>query len=282
MKISNHWLQGAGRVETPNRSGPIEPRYLIFHFTAGLSAKQSIEWLCNPNSQASAHLVLGRDGSLTQLAPFNVKTWHAGVSHWEGLTGLNSHSIGVEMDNAGRLNKVGSVYRAWFQAEYPEEDVICAKHKFEPELSFWHTYSAAQVEAAMELALTLVRAYGLKDILGHEDIAPGRKSDPGPAFPLANIRSRAFGRLDEADKVFEVIADSLNIRRGPGIEHEAVTSALLRGSRVVLIEQRDRWSKVDVTGTNDIEGWVYNKFLVEIPAAPRVKTKATRTRKVKK
>lgn len=282
MKISNHWLQGAKRVETPNRSGTIEPQYLIFHFTAGRSAQQSIDWLCNPKSQASAHLVLGRDGSLTQLAPFNAKTWHAGVSHWEGLTGLNSHSIGVEMDNAGRLTKVGSTYRAWFQAEYPEEEVICAKHKFEADLSFWHTYTAAQVEAATELALTLVRSYGLKDILGHEDIAPGRKSDPGPAFPLANIRSRVYGRLDEEDKVFEVIADSLNIRKGPGVEYEAVASALLRGTRVVLIEQRDRWSKVDVTGSNDIEGWVYNKFLMEIPAAPRVKKKATRTRKVKK
>jgi hypothetical protein len=61
-----------------------------------------------------------------------------------------------------------------------------------------------------------------------------------------------------------------------------VASALLRGTRVVLIERRDRWSKVDVTGANDLEGWVYNKFLMEVPAAPRVKTKSTRTRKVKK
>jgi N-acetylmuramoyl-L-alanine amidase len=279
MKISKHWLQGAERVETPNRSGPIEPRYLIFHFTAGRNARQSIEWLCNPQAQASAHLVLGRDGSITQLAPFNVKTWHAGLSHWEGLTGLNSHSIGVEMDNAGRLSKVGSTYRAWFQAEYPEEEVICAKHKFEADLSFWHTYTAAQVEASTELALTLVRSYGLKDILGHEDIAPGRKSDPGPAFPLANIRSRVYGRLEEEEQIYEVITDGLNIRKGPGIEYEPVASALLRGTRVVLIERRDRWSKVDVTGSNDIEGWVNNKFIVEVPAAPPVKPRAIRKRK---
>ena len=279
MKIHNHWLLGAVQVETPNRGGPIEPRYLIFHFTAGRSAKQSIEWLCNTNSQASAHLVIARDGSIVQLAPFNVKTWHAGVSHWEGLTGLNNHSIGVEMDNAGRLTKVGSTYRAWFQSEYPEDEVICAKHKFEPELSFWHTYTAAQIEAATELALTLVRPYGLKDILGHDDIAPGRKSDPGPAFPITNIRSRVFGRSDEDDKIYEVIVDSLNIRKGPGIEYEPVASALLHGTRVALLEQRDRWSRVDVTGTNDIEGWVYNKFLTELPPAPHVKPRATRKRK---
>ena len=88
--------------------------------------------------------------------------------------------------------------------------------------------------------------------------------------------------MDEEDQIYEVITDSLNIRKGPGVEYEPVASALLRGTRVVLMEQRDRWSKVDVTGSNDIEGWVYNKFLIEIPAAPHVKTKATRTRKGKK
>jgi N-acetylmuramoyl-L-alanine amidase len=111
--------------------------------------------------------------------------------------------------------------------------------------------------------LILVKTYGLRDIVGHDDIAPGRKNDPGPAFPLANIRARVFGRSGEEDKTYEVNVDSLNIRRGPGIEYEPVSSPLLRGTRVVLLESRDRWSKVDVAGPNDIEGWVNNKFLKE-------------------
>jgi N-acetylmuramoyl-L-alanine amidase len=130
-------IAGCYSEETPNKGGFLEPRYLVLHFTAGRSAKQSIDWLCSPQAQASAHLVVGRDGAITQLAPFNVKTWHAGVSHWEGLSGLNSHSIGIEMDNAGRLTKVGTTYRAWFQAEYPKEEVIRAKHKHEQDFSFW-------------------------------------------------------------------------------------------------------------------------------------------------
>ena len=263
MKIRNHWLQAVAHEETPNKGGPIEPQYLVFHFTAGRNAQASIDWLCNPQAQASAHLVVGRDGSITQLAPFNVKTWHAGVSHWEGLTGLNNYSIGIEMDNAGRLTKSGSTYRAWFQAEYPEEEVLQAKHKFEQDLSYWHTYTEAQIEKALELASILVSTYELRDIVGHDDIAPGRKNDPGPAFPLANIRARVFGRSGEEDKTYEVIVDSLNIRGGPGIEYEPVSSPLLRGTRVVLLENRDRWSKVDVAGPNDIEGWVNNKFLKE-------------------
>jgi N-acetylmuramoyl-L-alanine amidase len=264
MKIINHQLQGITQKETPNKGGVIEPRYLVFHFTAGRSAKESIDWLCSPKAKASAHLVVGRDGSIVQLAPFNVKTWHAGISHWEGLTGLNDSSIGIEMDNAGRLTKVGATYRAWFQAEYPEEEVLQAKHKFEQDLSYWHTYTEAQIEKALELALLLVKSYKLKDIVGHDDIAPGRKCDPGPAFPLANIRARVFGRSDDEGATYQVVEDSLNIRSGPGIEYEPVSSPLLRGTRVILLEQRDRWTKVDVIGPNDIEGWVNNKFLAEV------------------
>jgi len=168
------------------------------------------------------------------------------------------------MDNAGRLTKVGSAYRAWFQAEYSEEEVIQAKHKFEQDFSYWHTYTGEQIQKALELASLLTKTYRLKDIIGHEDIAPGRKVDPGPAFPLANIRAKVFGRCDEEDKTYQVITDSLNIRSGPGIDYATVASPLLRGTKVVLLEQRDRWNKVDVMGPNDIEGWVNNRFLEEV------------------
>jgi N-acetylmuramoyl-L-alanine amidase len=264
MKIRNHRLQGVTQKETLNKDGSIDPQYLVFHFTAGRNAKESIDWLCDPRSQASAHLVVGRDGAITQLVPFNQKAWHAGVSHWSGLTGLNNYSIGIEMDNAGRLTKVGSTYRAWFQDEYPEEEVIQAKHKFEQDLSYWHTFTEVQIEKALELALILIKTYGLRDILGHDDIAPGRKNDPGPAFPLMNIRAKVLGRSIEKEKTYEVIVDSLNIRSGPGIEYDLVSSPLLRGTQVVLLETRDRWSRVDVVVPNDIEGWVNNKFLTEV------------------
>jgi N-acetylmuramoyl-L-alanine amidase len=266
MKIVKHQLQGITKKDTPNKGGLLEPRYLVFHYTSGRSAQESIDWLCNPNAKASAHLVVARDGSITQLVPFNVVAWHAGVSQWEGLTGLNQYSIGIEMDNAGRLTKAGNTYRAWFQNEYQSEEVIQATHKFEQAPAYWHVYTEAQIKAALDLALILVATYGLRDILGHEDIAPGRKSDPGPAFPLADIRSRIMGRAEDNEKTYEVTVDSLNIRKGPGIEYEPASSPLLKGVHVVLLEQKDRWSKVDVVGSNDIEGWVNNKFIKEIEA----------------
>jgi len=263
MKIKNHLLEGNGVVQknTPNKGGKIEPKYLIFHYTAGMSAESSINWLCNKKAKASAHLVVGRDGNITQLAPFNVKTWHAGKSHWGGLTGLNSHSIGIELDNAGELFKTGDKYKAWFKKEYLEGEVIRAKHKFKQDFSFWHDYTDIQIERALELAELLVEKYNLKDILGHEDIAPGRKIDPGPAFPLENIRSAVLGRAEEEDELYEVTVSSLNIRRGPGIEYDTVSSPLSRGTKVSLLEMRDRWSKVDVEAENDFEGWVYNKYI---------------------
>jgi len=116
LSIGDDRLVGAGVsfVETPNQGGDLAPRHLVFHYTAGKSATSSINWLTNPESKASAHLVLARDGTITQLAPFNIKTWHAGLSYWDGLSGLNGYSIGIEMDNAGPLKKVGDKHQAWF------------------------------------------------------------------------------------------------------------------------------------------------------------------------
>jgi N-acetylmuramoyl-L-alanine amidase len=263
MEIVQHRLQGITQNDTPNKGGLLEPLYLIFHYTSGRSAQESIDWLCNPEAKASAHLVVARDGSITQLVSFNTVAWHAGVSQWGGHIGLNKCSIGIEMDNAGRLTKVGDTYRAWFQSEYKAEDVVLATHKLEHVPAYWHAYTAEQIKTAQDLALLLAKTYGLKDILGHDDIAPGRKSDPGPAFPLANIRSKVVGRVEDNALTYEVIADTLNIRKGPGIEYEPAAAPLVKGTKVVLLEQNDRWSKVDVVGNNDIEGWVNNKFLVE-------------------
>lgn len=266
MRIRDHLLEGEGveQSETPNRSGIITPRYLIFHFTAGRSAVSSINWLCNPDAKASAHIVIDRKGQITQLAPFNIKTWHAGVSHWNGISGLNSHSIGIEMDNAGKMTKVGTKYRAWFQKEYSEEEVIFATHKFDDEPSYWHIYTEPQIESATKLAALLVAEYNLKDILGHDDIAPNRKEDPGPAFPLESFRSRIVGRLQDVDEIYEVRAEKLNIRSGPGTEYGTVANPLPFGTRVILEEVFARWSKVQVEGENDIEGWVYNKYIESV------------------
>jgi N-acetylmuramoyl-L-alanine amidase len=266
LSIKGNRLVGPGVsfVETPNKGGDLAPRYLVFHYTAGKSATSSVGWLTNPEAKASAHLVLARDGTITQLAPFNVKTWHAGISHWDGLSGLNSHSIGIEMDNAGPLKKVGDKYQAWFGTLYGVGQVLHAKHRLDDESRWWHAYTEAQIQRALDLARLLVRHYGLKDVVGHEDIAPDRKRDPGPAFPLEHIRAMVLGREEEEREHYEVTASSLNIRSGSGVEFPPVAEPLTKGTIVALLEKRDRWSKVELLENGDVEGWVRNQFLKKV------------------
>ena len=202
MKISHHRLiadrgESLRHVETPNLGDAMTPEYLVIHYTAGCSAAGAVAWLCDPAARASAHLVIGRDGSLTQLAPFNRIAWHAGRSLWAGRSNVNSCSIGIELDNAGRLERVGECWRSSIgQREYPDNQVLIANHQHDrpgtPPCG-WHRYSQAQLAAAGEVGMLLVREYALKDVVGHDDIAPGRKSDPGPAFPLASFRALLLG-----------------------------------------------------------------------------------------
>jgi len=269
LNIKNHLLEGdkVTQRNTPNRGGKFAPQYLVFHYTAGSSAKSSADWLCNPAAKASAHLVLGREGEIIQLAPLNVVTWHAGISHWAGLTGMNNHSIGIEMDNAGVLKNLGDRYESAFGKVYPRNEVVLARHRHGTTEQAWHAYTEAQISRAFELAELLFSHYGLKEVLGHEDIARGRKSDPGPAFPLGSVAARVAGRMEDDFPRYTVIAASLNIRSGPDAAAAPVAPALKRGTEVALLEAGERWSRVEVVGKGDIEGWVFNAHLQAVPVA---------------
>lgn len=256
---------------TPNHGGALKARYLVMHYTAGRSAASSVESLCTqkPSGNSSAHVVLGRDGSIVQLAPFNVVTWHAGVSQWNGVVGLNTCSIGIEMDNAGLLKRVGPHYQAWFGAIYPDDQVLVAEHKYGGGVQPWHAYTEVQIERAVELAELLVSHYKLEDVLGHEDIARGRKTDPGPAFPLESVKGRAMGREQDEPPHYTVAASSLNIRQAPDASAAIAAPPLKAGTELRLLTALDRWSKVEVVGKPDVEGWVSNSFIKAIqPAVP--------------
>src|SRR5690606_689482 len=113
-------------------------------------------------------------------------------------------------------------------------------HRNEQAEAYWHAYTHTQVEVVLDIAKVLVRAYQLEDILGHDDIAPGRKSDPGPAFPMANVRAAVFGRSDGAHGRYRVTASLLNLREGPGREHR-ILARLARRAAVDLLERRGGW-----------------------------------------
>ncbi|MDZ4103281.1 MAG: N-acetylmuramoyl-L-alanine amidase [Hydrogenophaga sp.] len=270
LGIQNHRLTGpdVSFRATPNVGGAMRPQFVVLHYTAGRTLESSVESLCTkkPQGNASSHIVLGRDGRIVQLAPFNAVTWHAGVSQWSGIDGLNHHAIGIEMDNAGLLHREGERCVSWFGKAYPDNEVVMAEHRHGGGLRPWHHFTEVQIERALQLCEVLVAHYGLKDVLGHEDIARGRKVDPGPAFPLAAVRARALGRGADVAVRLVVNAASLNIRSGPAAEFSKVAPALKRGAELVLLEPQDRWSRVAVVGATDLEGWVCNDFVVRLAA----------------
>lgn len=199
--ISGHKLAEATQMKTPNRGGKLkDPSFIVIHYTAGRSAYDSARWLCNPAAKASAHLVIGRDGALIQLADFNEVTWHAGQSEWDGVHGLNNHSIGIEMDNCGPVTRVNGRWRALHLGkDYADNDVVEMQHKLGGPVRGWLMYSPTQIAMLEEICRDLVAAYpSIKDVLGHDDVAvpKGRKLDPGPAMELDVLRSKIFGRAD--------------------------------------------------------------------------------------
>ncbi len=143
-------------------------------------------------------MVVGRDGEIVQLAPFDRVTWHAGQSRWwhEGADyiGLNQYAIGIELVNAGPLTRVDNdIWRAWWGRHYPESEVVEARHRHGGPKRGWMRFPDAQQVAAIAATREIVRHYGLLDVVGHDDIAPDRKLDPGPAFPMDEFKSRIFG-----------------------------------------------------------------------------------------
>lgn len=177
----DHWLEGA--IRKPLSGGNSMPirRFLVIHFTSGASAESSINFWKTPAAKgASAHIVIDRDGTIFQCRPFNMTCGHAGKSRWKGFEGLNTCSIGIELANAGDYSKLA--------CKWTKLPLVRAKHKNGGPIQEWEAYPEAQMNACIEVSKALVERYNLDDVIGHEDIAPDRKNDPGPAFKMQELR----------------------------------------------------------------------------------------------
>ncbi|MEQ1862013.1 MAG: N-acetylmuramoyl-L-alanine amidase [Chthoniobacteraceae bacterium] len=191
MKINpEHWLEGIRRDVIPGGSAMPRRRVLVIHFTSGATAKSSIAFWRTPAAKgASAHIVIDRDGTIYQCRPFNRTCGHAGVSRWRDpndggklYVGVNGIGIGIELANAGNDPALAS--------RWTRLPLVSAGHRNSPgEIERWEAYPAEQLAACTRVALALVTRYKLDDITGHDCIAPSRKNDPGPAFPMSELRT---------------------------------------------------------------------------------------------
>jgi N-acetylmuramoyl-L-alanine amidase len=230
-----------------------------------------VQTLTNPEVKASAHLVVGRQGEIYQLVPFDTVAWHAGRSSWQGRSGYNKYAIGIEIDNAGRLEPNGNGgFVSWFNKLYQAEEVIEATHRNETRSTFWHRYTEPQIEGVFELCRLLSRTYPIREILGHEEIAPQRKIDPGPAFPLDRLRDTLLAEGRDVDDAVEapvlsassvpvlspsavmITANKLNVRSGPSLSYGVITSPLTGGTVVEVVGQTADWIQIK----HSVTGWI--------------------------
>lgn len=144
----------------PRRDGLI-PRLIVLHYTAMQSAEAALDRLSDPGAEVSAHYLIGRDGRLWQLVNEGQRAWHAGAGEWAGLDDVNSRSIGVELDNSGD-----------------------------------HPFSEPQMAVLEDLLPGLMARHAIPPagVIGHADMAPGRKRDPGPRFDWARLARKGLAQ----------------------------------------------------------------------------------------
>ena len=169
---------------------------VVFHFTGANAFKGTINWFTQSEARSSVHLLISRTGAVVQFASFDERTWHAGASRWTSpdgtsFVGLNSYSIGISYDNLGEVHKTdkGQFASSDGQVINPR-DVECFGESSSE--NCWQSYTSAQLNVTKGLIGALFAAYGRLPLLGHSEISPGRKTDPGPAFPIEKLRKQ-FG-----------------------------------------------------------------------------------------
>jgi N-acetylmuramoyl-L-alanine amidase len=148
------------------RRGGMRPSILLLHYTGVESAAKAIDWLTRAESKVSCHYAIDEAGSITQMVAEEMRAWHAGEAMWAGECDINSASIGIEIHNPGH---------AMGYPDFPE----------------------VQLAAVEALSKDIIARHGIRPerVLGHSDVAPARKIDPGEKFPWARLARAGIGHL---------------------------------------------------------------------------------------
>lgn len=137
---------------------------LILHYTGMKTGPMAIDRLCDPDARVSAHYLVEEDGRICRLVDENRRAWHAGVSYWAGATDINARSVGIEIVNPG--------------------------HEFG-----YRAFPDIQMDAVAALARDIVARHGIpaERVLGHSDVSPDRKQDPGELFDWPRLAAKGIG-----------------------------------------------------------------------------------------
>lgn len=138
---------------------------VVLHYTGMPTAAAALERLADPEAKVSAHYMIDEDGTIYRLVPEDKRAWHAGVAFWRGIRDVNARSIGIELVNPG--------------------------HEFG-----YREFPAVQIDALIALLKDVATRYDVMpgNYVGHSDIAPLRKEDPGELFPWRRLHAAGFGR----------------------------------------------------------------------------------------
>lgn len=216
------------------------------------SGALAIERLCNPEAKVSAHYVIQEDGQIFGLVDERERAWHAGVSQWQGETNINSASIGIEIVNGGH-------------------DFLDANGELPP-------FPQAQINAVIFLCKDIISRRGPLTLLGHSDIAPLRKVDPGEHFPWQVLAATGLGfwpHLEQQDE--RVLFEAGSRDRGVAIVQRGlahigygahVTGIMDEETQAIIraVQRRYRPRKID--GIVDIDTMEIIKMLAEATSSP--------------
>tara|TARA_B100001057_G_scaffold467039_1_gene524763 strand:+ start:725 stop:1459 length:735 start_codon:yes stop_codon:yes gene_type:complete len=146
-------------------------RFIIIHYTGMQNELSALNRLCDIKAKVSAHYFIKKNGSVLNLVPPIYEAWHAGKSSWKDLKLLNKYSIGIEIQNSGHDNK-------------------------------YEKFSQKQIISTKKLLRYLINKYkiSLKNVLGHSDIAPDRKKDPGEKFPWKDLAKSKLSQWHDLDE----------------------------------------------------------------------------------
>jgi|TARA_B100001964_G_scaffold238103_1_gene303006 N-acetylmuramoyl-L-alanine amidase len=164
--------------------------YIIIHYTAIKNYKEALGHLCEKKNKASSHFLISKSGKIFYLVNIMERAWHAGRSYWKGIIDINSVSIGIEMDNSGH------------------------HYNFE-------NYTPKQINSLIKLLKYIFKNHKInkQNILGHSDVAPYRKIDPGEKFPWKKLKMNNLSffpnklhqnKKDKIEKYLEIKLGKLN------------------------------------------------------------------------